>query len=207
MKLLFDFLPLLAYFVTLRIAELLPGAGASIGGPPLLELPTGPALAPVLLATSAAALAALAQLAWLKARRRRVGAMQWAMLIIVLALGGLSVWLHGTSYTKWQPSVMFWALGLVLWLSPLLFGRNLLKLLLQSRIALPPKVWHRLNFSWVSFLAGMGLLNLWVAHAYSTDAWMLFTQFGGLLLLAVFLAVQALVLNRHALKRGPRLGR
>jgi intracellular septation protein len=56
-------------------------------------------------------------------------------------------------------------------------------------------LWHRLNFAWVAFFALMGLLNLWVAHAYSTDTWVDFTLFGGIGLAGVFIGAQGLYLG------------
>jgi intracellular septation protein len=88
-------------------------------------------------------------------------------------------------------------MGLAFWLSPLLFGKNLLKLLLGAKLELPAKVWHRLNFAWVAFFATMGLLNIWVAYGFSTDTWVNFKLFGGIGLMLLFTLGQGLYLSRH----------
>ena len=43
----------------------------------------------------------------------------------------------------------------------------------------------------------MGVLNLYVAFNFSTDAWVNFKLFGGIGLMLVFVVLQALMLARH----------
>ena len=88
-------------------------------------------------------------------------------------------------------------MGLSFWLSPLLFGKNLLRALLGEQMQLPDRVWHRLNFAWVAFFALMGLLNLWVAYSFSTDTWVNFKLFGGIGLMLLFTLAQGLYLSRY----------
>jgi intracellular septation protein len=201
MKLLLDFLPIILFFLTFKLAEGHKDAAAAFANEHLGALVSGGIVsrgeAPVLLATVVVILATLAQVGWLKTRGRKVDPMLWVSLVLVVVLGGMTVWFHNQTFIKWKPSVLFWAMGSALWLSPLLFGKNLVKSLLGEQLKLPPRVWHRLNFAWVAFFAGMGLLNLWVAHAYSTDTWVTFKLFGGLGLMLVFTVGQALFLNRY----------
>jgi intracellular septation protein len=201
MKLLLDFLPIILFFLTFKLAEGHKDAAAAFANEHLGALVSGGIVsrgeAPVLLATVVVILATLAQVGWLKTRGRKVDPMLWVSLVLVVVLGGMTVWFHNQTFIKWKPSVLYWAMGSALWLSPLLFGKNLVKSLLGEQLTLSPRVWHRLNFAWVAFFAGMGLLNLWVAHAYSTDTWVTFKLFGGLGLMLVFTVGQALFLNRY----------
>jgi intracellular septation protein len=43
----------------------------------------------------------------------------------------------------------------------------------------------------------MGVLNLWVAYHYDTNAWVNFTLFGGMGLMALFVVGQAIYLSRY----------
>jgi intracellular septation protein len=141
--------------------------------------------------------ATLAQVAWLKLRGRKVDTMLWVSLALVVVLGGLTIYFHSETFIKWKPSVLYWAMGLAFWLSPLLFGKNLLRALLGQQMQLPARVWHRLNFAWVAFFAAMGLLNLWVAHTFPTDVWVNFKLFGSLGLTLGFTVAQGLFLARY----------
>jgi intracellular septation protein len=120
----------------------------------------------------------------------------------VVVLGGATVWFHNDTFIKWKPSMLYWAMGLAFWLSPLLFGKNLLRALLGEQMKLPPRVWHRLNFAWVAFFAVMGLLNLWVAYSFSTDTWVNFKLFGGIGLMLLFTLAQGWYLGRHVQDEG-----
>ena len=161
-----------------------------------------PTEAPVLLATVVVVLATMAQVIWLKARGRKVDTMLWVSLVLVVVLGGLTVYLKSETFIKWKPSLLYWVMGLAFWLSPLLFGKNLLKVILSDKLELPAKVWHRLNFAWIAFFGAMGFINLWVAHHFSTDAWVNFKLFGSLGLILVFTLAQGFYLSRYLQPEG-----
>jgi intracellular septation protein len=201
MKLLFDFLPILLFFGTFKYAEAHKDWAADFATGHFGFLVSGGAVgsaeAPVLLATVVVIVATLAQVLWLKLRGRRVDAMLWVSLGLVVVLGGATIYFHNETFIKWKPSMLYWAMGLALWLSPLLFGRNLLRVLLGQQMELPARVWHRLNFAWVAFFALMGLLNLWVAYHFSTAAWVNFKLFGGIGLMLLFTLAQGVYLSRH----------
>ena len=201
MKLLFDFLPIVLFFVAFKYSDAHKDWAAAFATQHLGFLVAGGVVgtgeAPVLLATVVVIAATLAQVAWLKLRGRRVDTMLWVSLALVVVLGGLTIYFHSETFIKWKPSVLYWAMGLAFWLSPLLFGKNLLRALLGQQMQLPARVWHRLNFAWVAFFAAMGLLNLWVAYSFATDVWVNFKLFGSLGLTLAFTVAQGLVLARY----------
>ncbi|MBK7059461.1 MAG: septation protein A [Rubrivivax sp.] len=201
MKLLFDFLPILLFFGTFKFAESHKDWAADFASRHLGGVVAGGSVsamqAPVLLATVVVIIATLAQVIWMKARGRRVDAMLWVSLVLVVVLGGATIYFQSETFIKWKPSALYWAMGLALWLAPLVSGKNLLKVLLGEQIQLPPKVWHRLNFAWIAFFGLMGVLNLWVAYTFSTDTWVNFKLFGGIGLMLLFTLAQGLVLSRY----------
>lgn len=201
MKLLFDFLPIALFFVAFKYADANHDWAAAFATQHLGFLVAGgvvgSAEAPVLLATVVVIAATLAQVLWLKLRGRHVDKMLWISLALVVGLGGATIYFHSETFIKWKPSVLYWVMGLALWLGPLLFGKNLLRALLGEQLQLPARVWHRLNFAWIAFFALMGLLNLWVAYTFSTATWVDFKLFGTLGLTLVFTIAQGLVLARH----------
>ena len=201
MKILFDFLPIALFFAAFKYAEGNKEWAAAFATSQFGWLVSGGAVgekeAPVLLATVVVILATLTQVAWLKLRGRKVDTMLWVSLVLVVVLGGLTIYFHSDTFIKWKPSVLYWVMGLSLWLSPLLAGKNLLRVLMGEQIKLPAKIWHRLNFAWVAFFGLMGLLNLWVAYSFSTGTWVNFKLFGGVGLMLVFTLAQGLYLSRH----------
>ena len=201
MKRLFDFLPVVLFFAALRYAqdqrEWATAVATSLFSLWAADTSIGKNEAPVLLAIAATVLSTLAQAAWLKWRGRRVDIALWFALALVVMLGAATLYFQGQNFYKWQPSAVYWALGLSFWLSQLLFSRNLPRTLLGEQMQLSERGWHRLNFAWVAFFALMGLLNLWVAHGFSTSTWIDFSLFGGIGLVLVFTWAQGLFLGRY----------
>jgi intracellular septation protein len=201
MKLLLDFLPIILFFATFKYGEANAAWAAEFAtrhlGVMVSGGKVGPAEAPVLLATVVVIVATALQVLWLKAKGRKVDTMLWVSLALVVFFGGLTIWFHSETFIKWKPSVLYWVMGLALWLVPLITGKNLLRTLLGEQLDLPPTVWHRLNFAWIAFFGLMGLLNLWVAYTFSTDTWVNFKLFGALGLMFAFTFAQALYLSRY----------
>lgn len=200
MKILLDFLPILLFFGTFKFAERDAQAAADFATEHFGFLVNGgvvgPTEGPVLLATLVVIVATLAQIGFLVARGRKVDLMLWVSLVLVVVLGALTVWLHSDTFIKWKPTLLYWAMGSALALGQLVFGRNLLRLLMGEQLRLPDPVWLRLNVAWIAFFAAMGTLNLWIAYRFSTDTWVNFKLFGTLGLMLVFTIAQGLYLSR-----------
>jgi intracellular septation protein len=201
MKLLLDFLPIILFFATYRYAQGHQDWAAAFADQHFSALvaggKVGPQEAPVMLATLVVIAATLAQVAWLKLRGRKVDLMLWVSLVLVVVLGGMTVWLHNETFIKWKPTVLYWSMGLAFLVSQFLFGKNLLRVLLGEQIELPEPVWQRLSLAWVGFFTVMGLLNLWVAFNFPTPTWVSFKLFGGVGLMLAFTVAQGLYLSRY----------
>ena len=201
MKLLFDLLPIVLFFATFRYADGHQDWAGAFATEHFGGLVSGgvvaPKEAPVLLATVVVIIATLAQVIYLKARGRKVDAMLWFSLALVVILGGLTIWFHNETFIKWKPSGLYWAFGIALWASQALFGKNLLRSTLGQELPLPDAVWRRLNFAWIAFFALMGLVNLWVAYSFDTAIWVDFKLFGATGLMLLFMVAQGVYISRH----------
>jgi intracellular septation protein len=207
MKFLFDILPLILFFGSFKLAESRPEQAAELAstwfGPLASRGAVDADAAPVLLATAVVMAATAVQIGWLLLRGRRVDAMLWVSLGLVLVLGGATLWFHSETFIKWKPSVLYWIMGASLWVSHTIFRHNLLHALMGGQIDLPGAVWQRLNFAWIAFFGLMGLLNVYVAYSYPTAVWVNFKVFGSLALMLIFLVVQALYLSRYLKNEEP----
>lgn len=201
MKLLFDFLPIALFFVAFKYADANHDWAAAFATQHLGFLVAGgvvgSAEAPVLLATVVVIAATLAQVLWLKLRGRHVDKMLWISLALVVGLGGATIYFHSETFIKWKPSVLYWAMALSFWISQVAFGKNLLQVLMGGRLDLPAPVWRTLTRAWIGFFTFMGILNLYVAYSFSTDAWVNFKLFGSLGLMLIFTLAQGVYLSRH----------
>ena len=86
---------------------------------------------------------------------------------------------------------------MALLLAPILFKKNLMRTLLQEKIALPDPAWSRLNLAWSAFFAVLGVVNLYVAFNYTTDAWVNFKLFGATGMMLAFVLLQSLWLSKY----------
>jgi intracellular septation protein len=201
MKILLDFLPIILFFGTFKYAERHADWAAAFASDHLGFVVSGGVVgrdeAPVLLATVVVIIATMLQVGYLLARRRKIDLMLWITFVLVVVLGGATVWFHNATFIKWKPSVLYWAMGLAFWISQALFKKNLLQTMIGEQVQLPRPVWQRLNFAWIAFFALMGLLNLYVAYSYSTSTWASFKAFGATGLMLAFMLAQGVYLSRH----------
>ena len=201
MKLLLDFLPLILFFATFKMAEGQADAAAAFAtqhfGFMVSGGTVGPQEAPVLLATLVVMVATLAQAAILKLRGKKIDLMLWISLALVVVLGGATVWFHNETFIKWKPSGLYWGMALVFWVSQAWLGKNLIQNMLGSELQLPDAIWLRLNRAWVLFFAALGIVNLYVAYHYSTSSWANFKVFGVTGLIVIFTLAQGLYLSKH----------
>ncbi|MCO5100244.1 MAG: septation protein A [Burkholderiaceae bacterium] len=172
MKLLFDLFPVVLFFVAYKVAD-------------------------IYVATGVAIVASIGQIGWLLARRKRVEAMQWTSLAIIVLFGGLTLVLQDETFIKWKPTVLYGLFALVLAGAQFAFRRNLIRAAMGGKIALPDAVWSRLNAVWVAFFLAMAALNLFVAYRFPTETWVEFKLFGTTGLTLAFVLVQALYVGRH----------
>jgi intracellular septation protein len=174
MKFLFDLFPVILFFIAFKVSG-------------------------IFVATGVAIVATLLQILWVWFRHRKVENMLWISLAIIVVFGGMTLVFHDETFIKWKPTVLYWTFGLVLAVSQLAFGKNLIRSLLGKQIELPEPVWKNLNWSWVTFFAFMGAINLAVAFAlgFSTEAWVNFKLFGGMGLTLLFALAQGLLLSKH----------
>lgn len=200
MKLLLDFLPVILFFGSFKLAESNAAGAAQFATEHLGFAVSGGVVgaeeAPVLLATVVVMIATSLQIALLLLARRKVDTMLWVTFGLIGILGGATVWFHNPTFIKWKPSALYWVMAVVFWASQALFGKNLLLALMGEQVDLPRRVWQRLNVAWVAFFALMGVLNLYVAYNYSTSTWATFKVFGLSALMVVFMLGQALIVSR-----------
>jgi intracellular septation protein len=170
-KIVFDLLPLVVFFVAFKLADIFVATGLAIATTVVL---IGMALV----------------------RRRPVPPMQWATLIIIVVFGGATLVLHDDTFIKWKPTVLYWA-GAMALLGSLVAKRNLVKSIIGSEISLPEGLWTRVCIAWGIFFALLGCLNLYVAFNYTTASWVNFKVFATPAIVAAFAIVQSFWITRE----------
>lgn len=201
MKILFDLLPIILFFATFKWAEghkelaaqwLTEHLGFAVSGGVV-----GMTEAPTLLATVVVVAATVLQILVLKALRKPVDKMLWAGLVIVVVLGGLTLWFHDERFIKWKPTLIYWLMAAGFLVTEILLKRKMLREMMGGQMDAPDAVWRKLGWAWVLFFAAMGVLNLYVAFNFPTDVWVNFKMWGSLGLTLGFTLAQGIYLSKH----------
>lgn len=177
MKLLFDFFPVLLFFITFKVYDD-PKQG-------------------IIMATVVIIVASCLQVAISWFRNRKVEKMHLITLALVLVFGGLTLLLKEEIYVKWKPTAVNWLFALAFLGSEFIGKKNLVQRMMESNVELPDAIWQRLNIAWVVFFLAMGALNLYVVYNFDTDTWVDFKLFGLLGLTIAFVIAQSFYLVRH----------
>lgn len=172
MKLLFDFLPIVLFFIAYKLADIYVATG-------------------VLIVTT------LAQIGWIWLRKRRVEKLPLITAGLVLILGGATLLLKDPMFVKWKPTVVNWLFAAAFLGSLVIGQKTLLERMLGGQLELPTPVWVKLTFAWALFFLAMGLANLYVAFNFDENTWVNFKLFGMLGLTLVFVLAQAAYMSRH----------
>ncbi len=172
MKFLFDLFPVILFFVAFKFLGIYAATAVAMG-------------------------ATFVQIGWVWFRHRKVDTMLWVSLAVIVVFGSATLLLHDETFIKWKPTVLYWLFGVILLVAQFAFHKNLIRAMMGKQMTLPDAVWDKMLLSWAGFFAAMGVLNLYVAFNYSTDAWVNFKLFGGMGLMLVFVVLQALMLSKH----------
>jgi intracellular septation protein len=178
-KLLIDFGPLIAFFVTYYVAERYqPEAG--------IYWATG-----VLMVATVAALAT----SRLLFGRFSVPPLVTAALVVVF--GGLTIWLQDPRFVMMKPTIINLIFAGVLGFG-LVTGRPLLKLVMGEALKLTDEGWHKLSIRWLFFFIAIAALNEVVWRNFSQPTWVSFKTWGILPLTLLFAVAQVDLIRRYA---------
>ncbi len=177
MKFLFDFFPVVAFFIAFYIPE---------------NREQG-----IYLATAVAIAASFIQVTIYWLIHRRFVRMHLITLALLVILGGATLILHDERFIKWKPTAVNWVFALAFLGSQFVGKKNLVQRMMEQAVSVPKSVWTTLNLSWVMFFIVMGTANLYVAFNYSSEVWVNFKLFGILGLTLVFVFGQAIYMSRY----------
>ena len=151
----------------------------------------------IFVATFVAIVASIIQVAASWFKNRRLEPMHIVTLVLIIVLGGATLFLQNELFIKWKPTILNWLFAIVFAGSQFIGKKPIIKRMMDGNVSLPTKIWTRLNMSWVVFFTMMGSINLYVIYHYDTNTWVNFKLFGMLGLTMLFVLLQAIYLTRH----------
>jgi intracellular septation protein len=173
MQLLIDLLPVIAFFVAYKLADIYVATGVLIVG-------------------------VLAQTAVTWIRHRKVSPMLLTSAVLVLVFGGLTLAIHDATFIKWKPTIVNWLFAAAFLGSQFVSDRTIVQRMMGENVTLDAPDWRRLNLMWVAFFIVAGALNIYVAYRYDEATWVNFKLFGLMGLTLVFALAQGVWIARRA---------
>jgi intracellular septation protein len=177
MKLLFDFFPILLFFIVYKFFG-------------------------IYVATAVAMVASLFQVIFYRLKFQHYEKMHLISLAIIMVLGSATLFFQNPWFIKWKPTGIYWLSALVFLGSSFVGSKPIIQKMMEANVSLTNQIWHRLNTAWGLFFILMGALNLYVAYCFDTDAWVNFKLFGGVGFTLLFVLIQAFYLTKHIDEKG-----
>ena len=172
MKMLFDFLPVLLFFIAYKTYDIYTATA-------------------VLIAASAI------QTVGHRLIKGEFEKSHIITLVLVALFGGLTLILHDEVFIKWKPTAINWLFAGVFIGSRYIGKKTIIERMMGGNITLPSDVWIKLNMAWALFFVFMGALNIYVAFSFDTDTWVNFKLFGLMGMTLVFIIGQSFYLIPH----------
>jgi intracellular septation protein len=179
-RLLIDIGPLLVFFLVNFLAPV-PGA------------------IKIFVATGAFMAAMVAAMIFSAIRYRTISPLLWFSGVMVVIMGGITLYLHDESFIKMKPTIYYLFVAALLGFG-LITNKPLLKSVLGSTYpGLDAEGWRKLTLNWAVFFAFMAALNEAVWRNSTTQFWIGFKIWGAIPLTFLFAAANIPMLLRHGL--------
>jgi len=160
-----------------------------------------PAAMKIFVATGAFMAAMVAAMIYSALRFGRISPMLWFSGVLVVVMGGVTLWLHDETFIKMKPTFYYLFVAALLGFG-LFAGKPLLKIVLGSAYpGLDEDGWNKLTRNWALFFVFMAVLNEAVWRNTTTDFWVGFKLWGAIPLTFLFAAANIPMLLRHGLNR------
>jgi len=172
MQLLFDFFPIIIFFVVYKLYGIY--------------------------AATAAIMAAMAvQIATQWFRERKVNKMLLISGILVGLFGGITLLLRNPIFIQWKPTIVEWLFAVAFLGSRYIGSQTLTQRVMGQAMELPSAMWRQLNMIWVANFTVLGAANLYVVYNFDEATWVNFKLFGTLGLTVVTVIGQAVWIAAH----------
>jgi intracellular septation protein len=160
-----------------------------------------PSALKIFVATGAFMAAMVAAMIYSALRFGRISPMLWFSGVLVVVMGGITLWLHDQTFIKMKPTIYYVFISVLLAFG-LVADKPLLKRVLGGAYpGLDEEGWRKLTRNWVFFFLFMAALNEGVWRNTSTDFWVGFKLWGAIPLTFLFAAANIPMLLRHGLTR------
>ena len=167
MQILVDFLPIIVFFGTYKVAGMFAATGALM-----------------------VAMALQIAIQWF--RQGSVNKMLLTSGALVGVFGGITLLFRDPICIHWKPTIVNWLFAAAFLGSRFIGDKTLTERMMGQAIELDASMWRQLNLMWVVNFSFLGVANLYVLYNYDEATWVNFKLFGMLGLTLVMALGQAL---------------
>lgn len=153
MHAIFEYLPLIIFFVFYKFGDLYWATGS-------------------LIVTSAL------QILFYVVKKQPIPKRNWVFFGLIAVFGGLTIFFHDDAFIKWKVTIINGLFAVALIVSNSMFNKNLIKELMGEALDLPLTIWNKLNIAWALFFVTCAILNIYIAYNFSQETWVNFKVFG-----------------------------
>jgi intracellular septation protein len=180
MQLLFEFFPLIAFFLAFLAFGLY-------------------------VATATIIVATALQIGYQWFRHRKINKMLLVSGILLALFGGITLALRDPVFLQWKLTVVNWLFAAAFLGSQLFGSKTFTERVMEKAFELESGPWRLLNVLWVIDFALMGAVNLYVMYNFDLQIWVYFKTFG-MIGLTVLMVGQALWITSRATDRSADSG-
>lgn len=139
-------------------------------------------------------LASMAAIWWLTGT---IGRMQVFTAVVLIVMGGLTVWFNDDRFVKLKPTLIYGAFGAILGVG-LLLGRSWLRYVMEELMPLQDEGWMQLTRRVTWFFFAMAVLNVAIWQYMSEQTFVLWDTVGQMAATFAFFIAQAGLLQKYS---------
>jgi len=198
MKFLFDFFPVLLFFLVYKFfADLPPEMIMLANELPYINLSTNEPKDAIYMATLVLIFATLIQNLLHYTVYGRFEKMHLVSLAVLIVFGSLTLAFKNPDFIMWKVTIFNVIFALVFAGSQFIGKKTLVERMLGQAFDAPKAIWLKANWSWVIFFLAIGLINLYVAYNLPEEVWVNFKLFGIMGLTFAFMIAQIIYLRKY----------
>ncbi len=175
MKLLLDFFPVLAFFITFKVFDIYVATAVLIAGSFIQTL--GHYLI-----------------------KKQFEKLHVVTFVVALVMGSLTLFFRDDAFIKWKVSVIYWILSgtiFVFLLRKRIAMKDLLEGLMKHDLGLKDSLWHKINMGWAITMVLIGFVNLWIAYEFSLETWVNFKVWGTMIIQLLMMVITFYVIFKY----------
>ena len=130
----------------------------------------------------------------------KLSAIQIMTVVLVAAMGGVSIWLNDERFIKMKPTILYVFFFVVLGFG-LLRGQSYLRVVMEHTLPMTDEGWMILTRRVAFFFAALAVANEAVWRTMSTDAWVNFKTFGLPAALFLFFMTQSRLFSKYSTEK------